>query len=136
MSGRFSIEPSALVTRFWKAAAGLKNMCANLDQNTVPNSTVAAAMNRTKKKIAPNTDQSSANVVFRVVLAEAGSHVAVDCVQTLRHGAGTVYVSFLSDDDLLVLTPVARFESSAGTAEAGTRDQDVDVVFYDRFVGH
>ena len=52
-----------MVTRFWKAAAGLKNMCANLDQNTVPNSTVAAAMNRMKKKIAPNTDQSSANVV-------------------------------------------------------------------------
>src|SRR5210317_1885282 len=62
-SGRFSIEPSALVTRFWKAAAGLKNMCANLDQNTVPNSTVAAAMNRANKRIPPNPDQSSANVV-------------------------------------------------------------------------
>ena len=85
---------------------------------------------------AHQVDSRIANVVFRVVLAEAGSHVAVDRVQTLRHGAGTVYVRFFSDDDLLVLTPVARFESSAGTAEAGTRDQDVDVVFYDRFVGH
>ena len=42
------------------------------------------------------------------------------------HGTGTVHIRFFSDDDLLVLAPVARFESGAGTAEAGTRDQYVD----------
>ena len=34
--------PFASDTRFWKAAAGLKNMCENLDHGIDPNSTVVA----------------------------------------------------------------------------------------------
>ena len=31
ISGSLSLEPSALATFFWNAAAGLKNMCANFE---------------------------------------------------------------------------------------------------------
>src|SRR5574340_1510041 len=65
----FSLEPSALMTRFWKAAAGLKNMCANLDQYTEPKSSVVKATNNTKNRLfnapAPmEKDQSSAKVAM------------------------------------------------------------------------
>ena len=85
---------------------------------------------------AHEVDTRVAHVIFRVVLAEAGAHVAVDCVQTLCNSTGTVDVRLLGDDDLLVLAPVARFESCTCTAEACARDEDVDIVFYDSFVSH
>ena len=75
-------------------------------------------------------DTSITHVVFRVVFTETGTHVAVDRVQTLCNSTGTVDVRFFSDDDLLVLTPVARFESSTRTTQAGTSDQDIYIIFY------
>ena len=81
-------------------------------------------------------DARVADVILRVVLAETGAHVAVDRVQALSNSTGAVDIRFLSDDDLLVLAPVAGLESGAGTAQACTADQDVDAVFNDCFVSH
>ena len=36
------LEPFASATRFWKAAAGLKNICENFDHGMDPKSTVVA----------------------------------------------------------------------------------------------
>ena len=47
-------------------------------------------------------DTRVAHVIFRIVLAEAGAHVAVDRVQALCHSAGAVDVGFFGDDDFLV----------------------------------
>ena len=49
-AGRLSIDPSATATRFWKAAAGLKNMCANFDQTTPPNRTALEISSSTRNK--------------------------------------------------------------------------------------
>ena len=46
-SGRLSLEPSALAIRFWKAAAGLKNMCENFDQGTPIPTVITAYGDRT-----------------------------------------------------------------------------------------
>ena len=42
MVGKLLLEPSASVIRFWRAAAGLKNICENFDHGTDPKSTVVA----------------------------------------------------------------------------------------------
>ena len=68
-------------------------------------------------------------MIFRVVLAEARTHVAVDRVQALGYRAGTIDVCLFGNDDLFVLAPISGFERCTGTTEASTDDQDVDIVF-------
>jgi hypothetical protein len=75
-------------------------------------------------------------VILRIVLSETGAHVAVDRVQALSDSTRAVDVRLLSDDDLLVLAPVAGLERGASAAQACTADQDVDVVFDDSLVSH
>jgi hypothetical protein len=85
---------------------------------------------------AHQVDAGVADVVFRVILAEAGAHVAVDRVQALGDGAGAVDVRLLGDDDLLVFAPVAGLERGTRAAEAGAAHQDVDAVFNNCLVSH
>jgi hypothetical protein len=81
-------------------------------------------------------DTRVADMVFGVVLAPAGAHVAVDRVQALGHGTRTVDVGLFGNDDLLVLPPVSGLESSARSAQSRASDQDVDIVFDDSLVSH
>ncbi len=85
---------------------------------------------------AHEVDARIADMVFRIVLAEAGAHVAVDRIQTLGDRTGAVDVRLLGDDDVLVLPPVAGFPRSTRATQAGATDQNVDVVFNDRVVSH
>jgi hypothetical protein len=45
------------------------------------------------------------HVVFRVILAPTGAHVAVDGVKPLGDCAGAVDIGFFGNDDFLVLAP-------------------------------
>ena len=85
---------------------------------------------------AHQVDSRIAYVVFRVVLPETSSHVAVDRIKTLCHRPGTVDVRLLSDNDLFALAPISGLKGCAGPTEAGPADQDVDVVFYNGLVFH
>jgi hypothetical protein len=92
-----------------------------------------------QKVLAHHTHQVDARVadmVLGLVLAPAGAHVAVDCVQTLGDRTRTIDVGLLGDDDLLVLAPEPRLPGGTGASQACTDDQNVDAVFDDRFVGH
>jgi hypothetical protein len=81
-------------------------------------------------------DAGVADMVFRLVLAPARAHVAVDGVQALGDRARAIDIGLFGDDDLLVLTPESRLPGGAGAAQARTDDQDVDAVFDDGVVGH
>ena len=50
-SGRLFRVPFATDIRFSKAAAGLKNICENLDHGTDPNSTVVVSRYKPRKKV-------------------------------------------------------------------------------------
>ena len=54
------LVPFASATLFCRAAAGLKNMCENLDQGIDPNSTVVAMRYRARKRYAEVVCPSSA----------------------------------------------------------------------------
>ena len=81
-------------------------------------------------------DARVADMVLRIIFAPSGAHVAVDGVQALSDRAGAIDIGLLGNDDLLVLPPEPGLPGGAGAAETCTDDQDIDVVFDDRFVGH
>ena len=81
-------------------------------------------------------DTRVAHVVFRVIFAPAGTHVAVDRVKALGNSTGTVDVGLFGNHDLLVLTPVTGFPGGTGATKARAGNKDVDVVFDDCFSSH
>ena len=81
-------------------------------------------------------DTSVADMVLRFIFAPPGPHVAVDGIQTLRDRAGAIDIRFLGYNDLLVLAPKPGLPGGTAAAEACADDQDIDVVFDDRFVSH
>ena len=81
-------------------------------------------------------DAGVADVIFRVVLAPARAHVAVDRVEALCDGAGAVDIGLLGDDDLFVLTPETGLPGGPGASKTRPNDKNVDIVFNDGFMGH
>ena len=70
------------------------------------------------------------HMVLGLVLVPLHAHVAVDGIETLRHGPGAVDVRLFGDDDLEVPTPVARFIGGTGAAHAAANDQDIAILEY------
>ncbi len=81
-------------------------------------------------------DASVADMVLRIVFAPPGAHVAVDGVQALGDRAGAIDIGLLGNDDLLLLAPEPGLPCGTGAAKACADDQDIDVVFDDRFMAH
>jgi len=54
----------------------------------------------------------------------------------LSDRARPIDIGFLGDDDLLVLTPEPGLPGGAAAAETRADDQDIDIVFDDRFLCH
>ena len=85
---------------------------------------------------AHQVDAGIANVIFRIILAPARAHVAVDRVQTLRDRAGAVDIGLLGNDNLLVLSPEPCFPSGTRATKACADNKDVDIVFDNGLVSH
>ena len=81
-------------------------------------------------------DTRVADMVLRLILTPPGAHVAVNGVQTLGDRAGAIDIRLLGNNDLLVLTPEPGLPGGTAAAEACTDNQNIDVVFDDRIVGH
>lgn len=81
-------------------------------------------------------DAGVADMVLRFIFAPPRPHVAVDGVQTLGDRAGAIDIGLLGNNDLLVLTPEPCLPGGTAAAEACTDNQNIDVVFDDRIVGH
>src|SRR5512139_945678 len=78
-----------MMTRFWKAAAGLKNMWANLDQYTPPNSTVLDRMNRAKNTVTPPPVKDQINAKVEVASSERMNRSARSSRKLGRPSAAT-----------------------------------------------
>src|SRR5581483_8824350 len=85
-AGRLLRVPFALETLFSKAAAGLKNMCANLDHGTEPKSTVVAMRYSQKSTPAPAPPRGCTNAQTRPSVTLARSDRMKRSARTTRNG--------------------------------------------------
>ena len=65
------------------------------------------------------------HMVFGLVFVPLHTHVAVDCVQTLRNRTTSINIGFLGNDDPQIAPPVTSFISSTGSTHATTDDEDI-----------
>ena len=84
--GRLLLEPFASATRFWKAAAGLKNICENLDHGTDPKSTVVSMRYKPRNTLVHELPVACRYAQTRPSVALARSERMNRSALTMRNG--------------------------------------------------